>query len=142
MIYSDAVQDRPTREELLAAVQSFLEMELVPTLEGTKKFHARVAVNVLAIVRRELASEVQFNIAEWLRLDEILGVAPMPSDEVERREAIALRTRVMCELIRHGDADEGLPRRRILDHVRQTVKDKLSITDPKWHTKTPVGGGT
>ena len=55
------MQDRPTYSELLEAVQHFLETDVVPALDGPKKFHARVADNVLAIVRRELqAEDVQF----------------------------------------------------------------------------------
>jgi hypothetical protein len=49
------MQDRPTREELIDAVRDFLETDVVPALEGTLKFHARVAANVLGIVGRELA---------------------------------------------------------------------------------------
>ena len=43
------MQDRPTIAELLEAVRDFLERDVVDALEGTTKFHARVAVNVLGI---------------------------------------------------------------------------------------------
>ena len=39
------MQDRPTYAELLAAVRHFLEADVVPRLDGPKKFHARVAAN-------------------------------------------------------------------------------------------------
>jgi len=51
------MQDRPTSSELIEAVQHFLETDVVPALDGPKKFHARVAANVLGIVRRELQAE-------------------------------------------------------------------------------------
>ena len=76
------MQDRPTYEELLDAVREFLERDVVPALEGTRKFHARVAANVLAIVRRELAAESAQLAAEWLRLDALLASESMPADLV------------------------------------------------------------
>jgi len=39
--------------EAKAAVRGFLEDDVVPALDGPKRFHARVAANVLAIVGRE-----------------------------------------------------------------------------------------
>ncbi len=51
------MQDRPTYDELLAAVERFLSQEIVPNTEGARRFHARVAANVLGIVRRELERE-------------------------------------------------------------------------------------
>ena len=50
------MQDRPDARELLDAVRAFLEEQVVPALDGTRQFHARVAANVLAIVGRELAT--------------------------------------------------------------------------------------
>ena len=48
------MNDRPTAEELLRAVERFLEREVVPRLDGVPKFHARVAANVVAMVAREI----------------------------------------------------------------------------------------
>ena len=50
------MQDRPDARELLEAVRGFLDEQIVPALDGTRQFHVRVAVNVLAIVVRELES--------------------------------------------------------------------------------------
>jgi hypothetical protein len=47
------LQDRPTAVELLDAVAGFLEQDVAPALDARLRFHARVAVNVLRIVRRE-----------------------------------------------------------------------------------------
>ncbi len=46
----------PTSAELVHAVREFLEQEVMPATEGRLSFHARVAVNVLAQVERELLS--------------------------------------------------------------------------------------
>jgi sugar-specific transcriptional regulator TrmB len=127
------VQDRPTYDELLEAVQTFLETDVVPALEGPKKFHARVAANVLAIVRRELRSADAQYRTEWERLDRLLGAAePPPVDGVELRERLRARTEDLCERIRRGEADTLPWRAAVLAHIRQTVIEKLAVANPKY----------
>ena len=46
------MNDRPTASELLRAVGRFLEREVVPELEGPRRYHARVAAHVVAVVAR------------------------------------------------------------------------------------------
>jgi hypothetical protein len=136
------VQDRPTYAELLEAVQHFLETDAMPALEGPKKFHARVAANVLAIVRRELESEETQLRAEWKRLCELLGFAEvMPADRAELRRHLRRHTAELCERIRSGDADAGSWRSAVMTHVRQTVEDKLRVVNPKYLGVQDAGGG-
>lgn len=45
---------RPTAAELIAAVAEFLEEDVRKATSGSVNFHARVAVNVLRTVEREL----------------------------------------------------------------------------------------
>jgi hypothetical protein len=123
------MQDRPTAGELLEAVRAFLERDVVPALDGTAKFHARVAANLLAIVGRELEHEAAQHAAEWARLDGLLGVAPLPSPAAWR-EALAARTAALCERIRRGEADTDPTRAAVLAHVRATVCEKLAIANP------------
>ena len=127
------MQDRPTYAELLEAVQHFLEADAVPALECTKKFHARVAANVVAIIRRELQGEDEQLRAEWARLDALVGAAePAPADRAALRRRLRARTVELCERIQRGDADAGPWRGAVLDHVRQTVVEKLSVANPKY----------
>jgi len=125
------MQDRPTYDELLDAVRGFLERDVVPALEGTKKFHARVAANVLAIVRRELAAESDQLAAEWQRLDALLGSEPVPVGLPSLKRRLAERSAQLCERIRAGDADAGPFRAAALAHVRETVREKLAVANPK-----------
>ena len=131
------MQDRPTVSELLAAVQHFLEADAVPALDGPKKFHARVAANVLAIVRRELDGEEAQLRAECRRLDAVLGTAAALGDLVQLRQHVRARTEELCARIRRGDADRGAWRAEVADHVRQTVLEKLRVANPKY-----LGAGT
>lgn len=124
------MQDRPTVAELLEAVRGYLERDVIGALQGTARFHARVAANVLAIVERELAFEPEQLAAEWQRLDALLGAAPLPLPDA-MRGAVRDRTEALCVRIRAGEADGGPGRAAILAHVRATVREKLAIANPK-----------
>ena len=127
------MQDRPTYAELLEAVRHFLEVDVVPALDGPKKFHARVAANVLGIVRRELESEAVQLRAEWGGLCGLLDLAEgPPPDRAELRRQLRRHTEELCERIRRGDADAGAWRAAVMAHVRQTVEDKLRVANPKY----------
>jgi len=126
------MQDRPTFDELLTAIERFLEDEIVPHSEGARRFHARVAANTVAIVRRELAQEEEQLAAEWAGLDELLGLAERPGGRAALREAIRQRTAALCDRIRQGEADGEPFRRSVLAHVRRTVRDKLLVSNPGW----------
>ena len=125
------MQDRPTITELLDAVRGFLESEVIDALDGTAKFHARVAANVLAIAQRELELEPAQLIAEWQRLDALLGPAALPEDRTVLRERLRSRTEDLCDRIRSGAADDGPWRSAVLEHVRATVREKLAVANPK-----------
>lgn len=125
------MQDRPTLTELLDAVRGFLEKDVVPALDGTAKFHARVAANVLAIAARELALEPGQVADEWARLDAMLGAAPLPAEAADRRAALLQRTEALCARIRAGEADTGPFRDAVRAHVEATVREKLAVANPK-----------
>ena len=138
------MQDRPSYDELLGAVERFLNEEIMPSVEGSRRFHARVAANVLRIVRRELEREEEQLAAEWAGLCELLGPAESPADRPALREAIRSHTAELCERIQRGDADAGGIREVVLGHVRGTVRDKLLVTNPGWlgaaEGEPPSGG--
>jgi hypothetical protein len=125
------MQDRPTYAELLDAVREFLEADVVPALDGTKKFHARVAANVVAIVARELALADRQREDEWRRLDALLGAAAMPPERDAVARGLRDRTETVCARIRAGEADDGPWRAAVVAHVRATVLEKLAIDNPK-----------
>ena len=126
------MQDRPSYDELLRAVERFLEREIMPNAEGSRRFHARVAANTLRIVRRELEREEEQLAAEWAGLCELLGPAERPPERAGLREEIRSRTAELCRRIQDGDADAGAFRGAVLGHVRRSVRDKLLVTNPGW----------
>src|SRR2546422_10911864 len=124
------MQDRPTYDELLAAIEVFLDDEIVPNTPGSRGFHARVAANAIRIVRRELALREEQLAAEWDGLDALLGAAEMPRRQKGLEDEISGRNAALCERIRAGEADAGEYGERVFTHVRRTVADKLRVSDP------------
>ena len=126
------MQDRPTYDDLLAAVERFLDDEIAAKSDGARRYQGRVAANVLRLVRRELEREEEALDREWDGLDELLGAAERPDTRVALGEALAGRNEELCARIRAGDADAGTFREASLAHVRRTVRDKMLVSNPSW----------
>lgn len=125
--------DRPTKQELLTAVRSFLEKELLPELEGVRRFHARVSINALGIVLRELELEGVHRAAQHARLCELLDrVEAKPADPRELELAIEALERELCTRIRSGFGAEGEARLRLLAHLRATAAERLEVSNPSY----------
>ena len=128
------MQDRPDAREMLEAVRAFLEQQVVPALEGTRQFHARVAANVLAIVGRELADGEQALRVEWDRLVDLLGVAGLdpPRDAAALLVAVRELNGELSARIRAGEANAGPWRARVLAHLKVTADDRLAVANPRY----------
>ena len=126
------MQHRPTADELLAAVESFLRDDVMPNIGGSRSFHARVAANALSIVRRERTYEEAHLTAEWDGLVELLGAAKRPDSEEAVRTMLAVRTAELCDRIRRGDADDGEFRQMVLRHLRMSIRNNLLVSNPRW----------
>ena len=105
---------RPTAEELVIAVREFLERDVMAQTTGPLQFHARVAVNALAAVERELRDGPAMAEAHGARLA-ALGFA----DEGE-----------LADAIRSGALDDRYD--EVAAVVRATVHDKLTVANPKY----------
>jgi Domain of unknown function (DUF6285) len=125
------VNDRPTGSELLRAVERFLEQEVVPSLDGPRRYHARIAANLVAMVAREIETEEMQLGSEWERLGALLGLREeRPAAREALRGAVRERTRALAERIRRGDADRGPWRGELIAHLRRTVSEKLAVSRP------------
>lgn len=107
--------DVPTAQQLVEAVREWLERDVMAATSGRLQFHTRVAVNVLAMVERELESGAA-QAAEHARRLGALGVA----DEAE-----------LAAAIRDGRLDDRLD--AVRDAVFATVVDKLRVANPGYH---------
>jgi hypothetical protein len=127
------VAEKPTRRELLLAVQKFLEKDLLPELEGVRRFHARVAVNVLGIVLRELELQGQQWPAQHARLAALLGRSDAaPADPEALARAIEDLERELVARIRAGFGDAPEERERLLAHLRATAAERIAVSNPNW----------
>jgi hypothetical protein len=111
---SGAPHDAPSIAELVEAVREWLERDVMPATEGRLRFHARVAVNVLSIVERELA----------------LGPAQTAA-HAERLAALGFADdAALAAAIRSGELDDRLG--EVREAVWASVRDKLAVANPDY----------
>jgi hypothetical protein len=106
--------DRPNAAELVAAVREFLEHDVLDTTDGRVRFHARVAINVLGIVERELALGPAQAAAHAERLAR-LGVG----GDAE-----------LAAAIRAGDLDDRAA--EVRSALIESVRAKLRVANPRY----------
>jgi Domain of unknown function (DUF6285) len=135
------MQDRPDARELLEAVRGFLEEHVVPALDGTRQFHARVAANVLAIVGRELVDGERALRDEWRSLVELVGAADAdpPRDGADLLAEVRALNGELAARIRAGAADDGPWRVRVVAHLKRTADARLAIANPRYRGTDGVG---
>jgi hypothetical protein len=98
--------DRPTAEELVEAVWEFLAGEVLPAAtDHRQKFRTLVAMNALAIARRELGPS---------------GSEPLSQEELEE----------LSRRIRAGDLPDGA-----LAQLKEHVAAKLVVSNPGYLEK-------
>lgn len=124
------MQDRPNVDELLAAVAGFLQDDVMPNTTGRLSFHARVAGNVIQMLRRELSTEEEHLDREWQGLDALVGAEPRPATLRESRAALIARNDDLSTRIREGAADDAAFQARLLAHLGETMRDKLAVSNP------------
>jgi hypothetical protein len=95
----------PSTDDLLEALEIFLREDVTPALEGYSQFRARVAVNILGMLRRgQVAGDIT---------------------PERRAEIAAAATALRKGDVSWGDAD-------ILALARQENLARLNVSNPKW----------
>ena len=128
------MNDRPTAPELLDAVRSFLEAELIPTLADPRlRFQALVAANVLAVVARELPAEEEALRRECDLLRDVLGMEdPTPAGLSELRRTVCDANARLCERVRAGAFDDPARFGALARLLRPVVVRKLEVANPRY----------
>ena len=104
----------PTLPGLVEAVREFLERDVMPATSGRVQFHSRVAVNVLAMIEREL----------------VFGPGMAAAHEAGLKALKLSSEAELAEAIRNGSVDYRSPTVGAL--VRSTVTTRLTIANPKY----------
>jgi hypothetical protein len=118
------MQDRPTAEQLIEAVASFLRDRVVPATQGPLAFHARVAANALDIARRELTLATEAEVRERTALSALLQADPHCD--------LPQLNRMLCERIVRDELDAQTP--GLAEALWCITLDKLAIDQPGYET--------
>jgi len=106
------LHDLPSVQQLVEAVREWMERDVLSSTTGRVQFHTRVAINVLAIVERELN----------------LGPEQLARHRVRLAELGFATDAELADAIRRGDVDADID--RVVDAVRADVVDKLAVANP------------
>lgn len=119
---------QPTSIELIESVIKFIEERAAPQLKDRDAFHARVAVNALAAIKREIAGGQAAEDAQVTRMAALLG---------HDGEWATLNSE-LCATIRDGAISPTDP--ALLAHLRASIIDQVRIDQPQYAgLKTLVG---
>ena len=113
----------PPADTLLQAAASYLEDELLPTLDGYHRFQTRVTVNVLRMVERELRLGDSQEGSARARLLALLG-------GTHREGPTTALDLELADAIRDGRMPIETPGLR--QHLRAGLGESLAINNPKW----------
>jgi hypothetical protein len=114
------MMDQPSALELVTAVREFIERYAMPELQGRTAFHARVAVNALAIVARELEQGHAAATDERRRLSALLG----------QDGTLEVLNRELCRRIRDTKIATDDP--ALAEHLVKATLAKVAIDQPSY----------
>jgi hypothetical protein len=130
------MQDTPSPDELLKAVQDQLREVFGPALsahgEAAMAYQARVAANMLAIARRQLAEAPAADRAELARLRVLLerDADAWPETLEALADQLAALNRALAEAL--ADGRLGLDTPGLSDHLWRVTLDKLAVDQPRY----------
>jgi aminoglycoside phosphotransferase (APT) family kinase protein len=105
---------RPTAVELVEAVREWVDRDVRAATDGRVAFHARVAVNALAMVEREL----------------VLGSAHRSAHAARLAELGCADDSALAAQINAGSLDDRAEEVRAV--VAHSVRAKLEVANPRW----------
>lgn len=112
--------EHPRADELVEAVSRWID-SVRPGLPPRDAFLARVAVNVLGVVRRELTQGPAAEAAAIARLRDLLG----------RDGDLKALNVDLCERLRSGEMDAATP--GLLAALKANITDQIAIDQPNYN---------
>jgi len=105
--------DAPSAQQLIESVREWLERDVLGETTGRLNFHTRVAINVLAMVERELELGPQ-----------------QAADHAARLAALGFTDdAALAAAIRAGQVDDS---DELRESIHASVRDKLRVANPKY----------
>lgn len=117
------MHDQPSVSELVTAVRGFISDSAAPQLTGHAAFHARVAINVLDIVLRDLDGRGENDLKEAASLAALLDVSPGAHSHPEM-------VRMLCQKLIASELTLETP--GLLEHLKSTAIAQLEVDQPKY----------
>jgi predicted nucleic acid-binding protein len=135
------MQDRPDKLKLLESVARFLGEELAPAIEDRGlAFRVRIAAWLTQMVALELLLGDAQDAAQLQRLRELFAeTGDVPAAPAKIQEAIAHLEARLVDRIREGDLGDA-ERERITAHVKQSLREKLVVVQPRFDTRPDIEG--
>jgi hypothetical protein len=133
------MQERPNKLVLLTAISRFLVEEARPALSDPRlSFRALIAAHLASVVASELASDEDFVTRELARLLSLFPdtKAPGPSLDVRRSLIADLNQRLAVHLREGAPSPAELG--RISEALRESLREKLSIDNPRFDTSPDI----
>ncbi|TGK29453.1 hypothetical protein EHQ12_17460 [Leptospira gomenensis] len=130
------MQDKPTSNDLLEAIQDFLIKEVLPQFKDKDllAYKTLVSWNMLGVVSREIRSEEGLLEGELGRLSSLLKKEDdIPSTLNGKKTLVSrwnleLRDRIRKEKLSFENRDYW-------NHVKETVREKVEVTNPRFTTE-------
>ncbi|AVV78487.1 DUF6285 domain-containing protein [Leptospira santarosai] len=127
------MQDKPTSADLLEAIQDFLMKEVLPQFKDKEllSYKTLVSWNMLGVVSREIRSGEEALDKELGRLVELLDKSSVFPSTLNEKKRLAhdwnmeLLDRIRKEKLSSENS-------RYWNHVKETVKEKVEITNPRF----------
>ncbi len=111
---------KPSVIELVQTLSQFMQQQLAPQLTGAVAYNTRIALNVLAMIERELTLGESLEQAEIQRLSQLLG---------ETGDKLELNKQLIGK-IQKEELDYSS--QALMDHLYQTALGKLAIDNPRY----------
>lgn len=127
--------DLPSGKALLEAARLHLKEQVIPAIKGNRRlyFQTLVAMNVIQIVEREIASQSEDLRQEWAALNALLNLdTPLPEATDEAEAAIRSRYQTICELIQRGDYDKPEARAALVTYLMEHTLRQLRVSNPRF----------
>ena|SRR5688572_4604985 len=124
------MNDRPNASELLAIARATFTDCILDALPEKARYAGLMVASAMAIAQREFDAGDAPARAERERLRKLLAERAEPAAASALHAALQGYNRRLAEEIRAGRFD-GAERAAMLEHLRRTTEEKLSVSNPK-----------